>query len=83
MSYIPLPSLRSALASTEEPLQARTFPNLSEAEEVNGQSRTYLGIHREFDKTEGILQGRHIADFLSVNASQRLTVARIPSRATG
>jgi hypothetical protein len=49
----------------------RTFPNLSVAEEENGQSRIYLGIHWEFDKTAGIAQGRRIADFVWSNAFQR------------
>jgi hypothetical protein len=49
----------------------RTFPNLSAAEEENGQSRIYLGIHWEFDKTEGIRQGRRVADYVMSNAFQR------------
>ena len=44
------------------PLVARSFSSLSEAEEENGQSRIYLGIHWVFDKTEGIAQGRRVAD---------------------
>jgi hypothetical protein len=40
----------------------RSFTSLSQAEEENGQSRIYLGIHWEFDKTEGIAQGRRVAD---------------------
>jgi hypothetical protein len=36
------------------PFLPRTFSSLSEAEEENGQSRIYLGIHWSFDKTEGI-----------------------------
>jgi len=53
------------------PRIARTFANLSVAEEENGQSRIYLGIHWEFDKTEGITQGRRVADFVLANAFQR------------
>jgi hypothetical protein len=44
------------------PLTPRHFRSLSEAEEENGQSRIYLGIHWRFDKTEGIAQGRRVAD---------------------
>jgi hypothetical protein len=44
------------------PLIPRSFASLSEAEEENGQSRIYLGIHWSFDKTEGIAQGRRVAD---------------------
>ncbi len=50
----------------------RTFRSLSAAEEENGQSRIYLGIHWEFDKTEGMLQGRRIADYVARNAFQRV-----------
>lgn len=46
------------------PLIPRSFASLSEAEEENGQSRIYLGIHWEFDKTEGIAQGRRVADYV-------------------
>ncbi|PPD17143.1 MAG: hypothetical protein CTY24_15465, partial [Methylobacter sp.] len=38
--------------------------NLSQAEEENGQSRIYLGIHWSFDKTSGITQGNNIANFV-------------------
>jgi hypothetical protein len=50
------------------PLVPRSFSRLSRAEEENGQSRIYLGIHWEFDKTEGINQGRQIANFVFRNA---------------
>jgi hypothetical protein len=52
------------------PLRPRSFTTLSQAEEENGQSRIYLGIHWAFDKTEGIRQGRRIADFVFANAFQ-------------
>jgi len=44
------------------PYRPRTFTTFSQAEEENGQSRIYLGIHWSFDKTEGITQGRLVAD---------------------
>jgi hypothetical protein len=50
------------------PLLPRTFTSLSAAEEENGQSRIYLGIHWSFDKTEGIAQGQRIARYVWENA---------------
>lgn len=47
------------------PLVPRTFRTLSEAEEENGQSRIYLGIHWAFDKTEGIVLGRRVGDYVA------------------
>jgi PAP2 superfamily len=46
------------------PLLPRTFNSFSQAEEENGQSRIYLGIHWSFDKTKGIAQGRQVADYV-------------------
>jgi hypothetical protein len=46
------------------PYLPRSFSTLSQAEEENGQSRIYLGIHWSFDKTEGIIQGRRVADYI-------------------
>src|SRR3989449_9169838 len=40
------------------PYRPRSFSNLSQAEEENGQSRIYLGIHWRFAKTQGIASGR-------------------------
>ena len=44
------------------PRLPRTYSALSQAEEENGQSRIYLGIHWQFDKTAGMALGRRIAD---------------------
>ena len=51
-------------AGNVRPLKPRSFNSLSQAEEENGQSRIYLGIHWSFDKTEGIAQGRKVADYV-------------------
>jgi len=51
----------------KRPLVQRSFSSLSQAEEENGQSRIYLGIHWSFDKTEGIAQGRRVADYVFKN----------------
>ncbi len=44
------------------PLVEPRFASLSKAEDENGESRIYLGIHWRFDKTAGIAQGRAVAD---------------------
>jgi hypothetical protein len=54
------------------PLMPRSFASFSQAEEENGQSRVYLGIHWAFDKTAGIVQGRRVADFVFQNVFQPL-----------
>jgi hypothetical protein len=54
------------------PLLPRSFTSFSQAEEENGQSRIYLGIHWSFDKTQGIRQGRQVADYVFTNAFQRV-----------
>jgi hypothetical protein len=54
------------------PLVRRSFRTLSQAEEENGQSRIYLGIHWAFDKTEGIAQGRKVADYVFDHSFGRL-----------
>lgn len=49
------------------PLIPRSFSSLSEAEEENGQSRIYLGIHWSYDITEGIVQGNRVGDYVYEN----------------
>jgi hypothetical protein len=50
------------------PLLPRSFSSLSQAEEENGQSRIYLGIHWAFDKSEGIAVGQRVADYVFTHA---------------
>jgi hypothetical protein len=50
------------------PLRPRSFSRLSQAEEENGQSRIYLGIHWAFDKTEALNQGERVADYVYFRA---------------
>src|SRR2546425_145713 len=52
---------------TPRPLLPRSFTSLSQAEEENGQSRIYLGIHWAFDKTESITLGRRVGDYVFDN----------------
>ena len=56
--------------TTVRPYIPRSFAKLSDAEEENGQSRIYLGIHWSFDKTEGIALGRRVADYIFDHAFQ-------------
>ena len=51
-------------AGNVRPLMPRSFANFSQAEEENGQSRIYLGIHWQFDKTQAIDQGRNVANYV-------------------
>ena len=46
------------------PYRPRFFETFSEAEEENGQSRIYLGIHWSFDKDQGIAQGNRVGDYV-------------------
>lgn len=46
------------------PYRPRSFSNFSQAEEENGQSRIYLGIHWSFDKVQGIALGRGVGDYV-------------------
>ena len=59
-------------AGNVRPYIPRSFSRLSQAEEENGQSRIYLGIHWSFDKTEGIAQGRRVANYVYDHAFRPL-----------
>jgi len=49
---------------TTRPLLPRSFTSFSQAEEENGQSRIFLGIHFNRDKVDGIGMGNAIADHI-------------------
>ena len=58
------------------PLIPRSFTTLSQAEEENGQSRIYLGIHWAFDKTGGIAQGRQVGDYVFKRAFKPVSAGK-------
>jgi hypothetical protein len=49
------------------PAVTRHFDSFSQAMQENAQSRIYLGIHWQFDATEGMAQGKAIADYVFAN----------------
>jgi hypothetical protein len=51
------------VSGNPRPLIHRSFSTFSQAEDENGQSRIYLGIHWAFDKTEGITQGNDVGNW--------------------
>ena len=53
------------------PRVPRRFLSLSQAEEENGQSRIWLGVHWAFDKTAGLAQGRAIGELVVDQAFRR------------
>jgi hypothetical protein len=63
--------VKFTLTSDELPGVTRSFKTFSQAAEENGRSRIYLGIHWQFDNTEGQKLGRRIADFVFAHALLR------------
>ena len=53
------------------PLLPMAFSSFTQAEEENGESRIYLGIHWKFDKTQGVTLGNQVADFVTANSFRR------------
>jgi hypothetical protein len=43
---------------------ARSYGTLSQAEAEAGQSRIYLGVHWQFDRTNGTTVGHQVADYV-------------------
>jgi membrane-associated phospholipid phosphatase len=52
------------LTSDELPGVVRHYTSFSQAAQENGQSRIYLGIHWQFDKTNGIAVGDAIGNYV-------------------
>jgi hypothetical protein len=46
------------------PLEPRTFTSFSQAAQENAESRIYLGIHWQFDATNGVHQGDAIGNYV-------------------
>ncbi|MEM6393604.1 MAG: vanadium-dependent haloperoxidase [Planctomycetota bacterium] len=59
--------LRELYGLDEDTDAVREFESLSEAMAENGRSRVYLGIHWNFDDTEGQITGASIASYLFSN----------------
>jgi hypothetical protein len=57
---------------TVRPLIPRTFENFSQPEYENAISRLYLGIHWNFDASEGIKLGREVGNYVFDNAFRPL-----------
>jgi hypothetical protein len=57
------------------PRLARSFSTLTQAEEENGQSRIYLGVHWQFDKTEGTVLSHKIVDYIAARGLVRPAAA--------
>jgi hypothetical protein len=46
------------------PKWPRSYGSFSQAEDEAGQSRIYVGVHWQFDKTSGVVVGHQVADYV-------------------
>lgn len=58
--------------TSPRPKVVRHFTSFSAAETENGDSRIWLGIHWDFDKTAGITQGKMVAQDVCTNILQKI-----------
>ncbi len=59
--------------SADRPYRPRHFNSLTNAETENGRSRIFLGIHWQFDATNGIKQGKQIGRYVFEHAFKPLS----------
>lgn len=57
---------------TPRPLVPVRFRSLQQAQNENGQSRVYNGVHWQWDNVQGQAIGQKIADYLAANAFKRV-----------
>jgi len=68
-------------AELSGPAAMRTFNSFSEAMAENGRSRVYLGIHWNFDDTEGQIAGQNVANFIMWESGKFQQVVPEPNAA--
>lgn len=64
--------LNKDVSGATRPLISLHFARLSDAEQQNGESRIYLGVHWQFDSDRGIEQGHKVADWTWNHAFQEI-----------
>lgn len=70
--YFGTDQMHFTIGSDELPGVFRSFDSFSDAAEENGQSRVYLGIHWNVDKTFGISSGNAMADYIFATQLQQV-----------
>lgn len=61
---------KDAITGQPRPLRPLYFSSFSDAEYQNAESRIYLGVHWQFDADQGVIEGRHVADWVWSHAFQ-------------